>query len=97
MTIFGLVGFYGSSKFNDVLKKSYPSQWQQLGGPPPLSAKSIGQELRWANFIFFRKYRKLRDGRLSMYGDLVHYCGIANIVILIAWAFIPHGRGPWSG
>jgi hypothetical protein len=90
MTMMGAIGFWGASRLNAELRRSYPSEWEYLGRPTPLSGKSIGQELRWIGFVVLRRYRKFRDPRLSRFGDLVFLCGLTNVSVLIAFPLIPH-------
>src|SRR6266853_1842372 len=97
MILFAVVGFWGASNLNSELRKSYPSQWQDLGSPIPFSVNSARQELRWIGFIVLRKYCRLGDRRISKFGNVVFFCGLANLAILISWAFIPHGLAPMSG
>src|SRR6266404_3928003 len=94
MTLIGMMGSWGAYNINVELRKSYPSEWKHLGRPTPFSIKSAGQELRWIGFIVLRKYRKFRNPRLSMFGDLIFFCGLLEFVLLVAFAFVPHRPGP---
>lgn len=94
VTLIGMIAFWGAHNLNAELRRSYPSEWENLGRPTSFSRNSMGQELRWIGFIVFRKYRKFRDPRLSMFGNVVFFCGLVNFAILILFAFIPHRVWP---
>ncbi len=94
MTLIAMIGFWGAYNLNAELRKSYPSVWERLGRPTPFSIKSAGQELRWIGFIVLRKYIKFRNPRLSMFGDLIVFCGLLEFVLSVAFAFVPHRTGP---
>jgi hypothetical protein len=95
ITLITMVGIWATFNLNAELKKSYPSEWEQLGKPTLLSKKSIRQELRLIGFIALRKYRKLEDPRLSRFGDLIFVCASINFVLCVLWSFLPHRSGPW--
>jgi hypothetical protein len=89
--LIGAVAFWGFLKFNAELKQHHPSEWERLGKPTLFSMKSMRQEFQWMGFVMLLKYRKLRNPRLSMFGDVLFFCGWANLAIFIVFVFTsPH-------
>jgi len=97
MILVGVVGFWGKSQFDTELKKSHPAVWSDLGSQSTFSVNTIRHEFKWIGFVVLRSYNKLANRRLSIFGNLVLICGLVNVMILIAWAFIPHGPAPTLG
>jgi hypothetical protein len=95
ITLITMVGIWATFNLNAELKKSYPSEWEQLGRPTLFSKKSIRQELRLIGFIAFRKYRKFQDPRLTRFGDLIFLCASVNFVLCVLWSLLPHRPGPF--
>lgn len=89
----GLVGLWGKSKFDTELKRSHPAVWDNMAGKGIL-ANAMCLEFKWIGFLVLRSYNKLGNHRLSVFGNLLLACGLVNVAILIAGAFIPHGPGP---
>ena len=93
----GLVGLWGKFQFDAELTKSYPTMWSNLGNQSTFSGNTMLREFKWIAFVVLRSYSKLGDRRLSIFGNLVLACGVVNLVILIACAFIFRGPAPTLG
>jgi hypothetical protein len=94
MTLAGMVGFWGVVNLEKELKESDPVEWERLTHPFEFSGRSLRHELRWIEFILLRRYARLENRRIVIFGNLVLACCLVSVAILIAWAFIPHGLGP---
>jgi hypothetical protein len=93
ITLVTLVGIWATVSFDAELKKSYPSEWEQLGRPSMFSKKSIRQEIRLIGFVALRKYRKFQDPHLSRFGDLIFLCTLVNLLLCVIWSLLPHKPG----
>jgi hypothetical protein len=93
ITLVTVVGIWATFKFDATLKKSRPSEWEQLGRPSLFSKKSIRQEIRLIGFVALRKYRKFQDPHLSRFGDLIFLCTSVNFLLCVIWSLLPHKPG----
>ena len=94
ITLITIAGVWGTYNLNAELKKSYPSEWEQLGSPTLFSKKSIRQEFRLMRFIAFREYRKFRDPSISHFGNLVFCCTSVNFLLCLFCGILSHWPGP---
>jgi hypothetical protein len=97
MTLFGLVGAYGFHRLTQGLKQRHHFIWMGLGTPSVFSAKSIALECRVAQFILLRRYKSLDDPDVDEFGNIVFFCGLINIAILICLLVFVGGHGAEIG
>lgn len=84
--------------FQHRLKKKHPEVWEQIGWKYFGNSRSSSfQQLKW---LFQRKFRKLGDSRLSLYGELTRLgcCGVIFLLLatLGLMLFGQYQNGVWD-
>jgi hypothetical protein len=77
-----VVAFYFNWRFLSRVRKLHPKNWAELGSPSIFN-NSISSSLKFAGFLFQKKYEVLEDPQLNFYGTGTRI-GIFSIAAFLA-------------
>jgi hypothetical protein len=83
IAVIALIGAWTYFRVIARLKLRHGLVWEELGRPGIFKASSILVELRFAKFVFLRRYANLSDRKISMLGDVWLACWAMQLCLFL--------------